>query len=119
MFVCPAALAVKRPLTNSTDAGRYDSELAELNGTIAEIYESLPDDLHDELETSVAFRNLVRNFVPHFIVPLTAFEITLVSQAAEFESEKYHSSVAFKHCSRNIWPSNTILQDGFQARRVA
>ena len=62
IFVPPAALAVKRPSTNSMDPGRYDTEVAELHGMIAEVYESLPDDFHDELETSIPFRNLVSNF---------------------------------------------------------
>jgi hypothetical protein len=62
MFVPPGALAVKRPLTNSMDPGRYNSELAELNGTIAEIYESLPAEMHKQLETSIPFRSFVSNF---------------------------------------------------------
>jgi hypothetical protein len=62
VFMPLAALAVKRPLTNSMDPARYDSDIAELQGIICELYESLPDNFHDELENSVAFRNLVSKF---------------------------------------------------------
>lgn len=62
VFMPMAALTVKRPLTNSMDQGRYGSQLAALHGITAEIYENLPDNFHDELENSVAFRNLVSNF---------------------------------------------------------
>ena len=51
----PAAFVVKRPLTNSMDPGRYCSDSAELQGIIAEVYESLPDNFHDELENSIQF----------------------------------------------------------------
>ena len=66
VFISAAALAVKRPLTNSMDAGRYDSEIAELHGITAEIYEFLPDTLHYELENSIAFRNLVSRLIEGF-----------------------------------------------------
>ena len=59
VFPTPAALLVKRPLTNSMDANRYTSELAELDGIIAEVYESLPEEFYDELESSIPFRTLV------------------------------------------------------------
>ena len=62
VFMVPAAFVAKRPLTNSMDPGRYRSDSAELQGIIAEVYESLPDNFHDELENSIQFRNLVSNF---------------------------------------------------------
>jgi hypothetical protein len=62
VFMPPGALAVKRPLTNSMDPGRYSSELAALEGMVAEVYESLPENLHHDIENSIAFRNLVINF---------------------------------------------------------
>ena len=55
VFVPLVALVVKQPPTNSMDSGRYDSAIAKLHGIIAEIYESLPDDFHDELENSLSF----------------------------------------------------------------
>jgi len=45
MFMPPGALAVKRPLTTSMHSGWYKSDLAELEGMIAEVYESLPKNL--------------------------------------------------------------------------
>ena len=57
-----ATLAVKRPLTNSMDPGRYDSDIAELQGITAELYETLPDNFHHDLENSIQFRNLVSIF---------------------------------------------------------
>ena len=74
IFVPPTALGAKRPPTNSMDPGRYESELAELHGVIAEVYECLPDKFHDDLETSLSFRNLVSHFLLHFlplIIPVT------------------------------------------------
>lgn len=62
VFMPAGALTVKRPQTNSMDSGRYDSEIAELQGMTAELYESLPDGFHDELENSIPFRNLVSKF---------------------------------------------------------
>jgi hypothetical protein len=62
VFMAAAALAVKRPPTNSMDPGRYDSDIAELHGVTAELYESLPDNFHYDLENSIVFRNLVSKF---------------------------------------------------------
>jgi hypothetical protein len=62
VFMPAAALAVKRPLTNSMDSGRYDSDIAELQGITAELYESLPDNFHDDLENSLSFRTTVSKF---------------------------------------------------------
>lgn len=59
VFMPAAAFAVKRPPTNSMDPARYDSDIAELHGMTAELYESLPDNFHEDLESSVTFRNLV------------------------------------------------------------
>lgn len=59
VFMPGAAFVVKRPPTNSMDSGRYDSDIAGLQGITAELYESLPDGFHEELETSIHFRNLV------------------------------------------------------------
>jgi hypothetical protein len=59
VFMPAAAFAVKRPPTNSMDPVRYQSDIAELQGITSELYESLPDSFHEDLETSVAFRNLV------------------------------------------------------------
>ena len=62
VFMSTGAFVAKRPLTNSMDPGWYDSDIAELQGIIAEVYESLPVDFHDELENSIPFRNLVSKF---------------------------------------------------------
>jgi hypothetical protein len=59
VFMPAATLVVKRPLTNSMDPAQYDSDIAELQGVTAELYESLPDNFHHELENSIEFRNLV------------------------------------------------------------
>jgi len=59
MFVLPGAMAVKRPLTDSTDPDQYKSDLAALEGVIAEVYENIPDNLHEDMENSTQFRNLV------------------------------------------------------------
>ena len=63
VFLPVAAFTMKRPLTNSMDPGRYESETAALHGVVAEMYETLPDNFHDELETSIAFRTLVSKFL--------------------------------------------------------
>jgi hypothetical protein len=60
MFM-PSGLPMKKPLTNSMDTGRYDSDLAGMEGIIAEIYECLPESLHDDIANSIEFRNLVSN----------------------------------------------------------
>ena len=68
LFMPSAALMMKRPLTNSMDPARYDSDTAELQGITAEVYESLPDTFYEELEGSIAFQKLVskfRNKAPH------------------------------------------------------
>ena len=44
------------------DPGWYDLAIAELHGMIAKIYESLPDDFHNELENSLSFQSLVSTF---------------------------------------------------------
>ena len=62
VFMPAAALVAKRPQTNSMDPGRYNSDLAELQGITAEVYESLPDNFHDAVENSIPFRNLVSKF---------------------------------------------------------
>jgi hypothetical protein len=59
VFMYAAAFVVKRPPTNSMNPARYQSDIAELQGITSELYESLPDSFHEDLETSVAFRNLV------------------------------------------------------------
>ena len=62
VFVSPATLVMKRPPTDSMDPGQYSSTIAELQGITAELYESLPDNFHDELESSIPFQNLVSKF---------------------------------------------------------
>jgi hypothetical protein len=79
IFLLPAALGGKRPLTNSMDAGRYGSELAELNGMTAEVFEALPDDMHHELETSLPFRSLVRKISVIFPLKFT-FAVQFITQ---------------------------------------
>ena len=108
MFVPLAALAAKRPPTDSTFHGRYDSELAELHGTIAEIYETLPDEMHDELGTSIPFKNLVSNI--SLIVVWNSPCHRSVPQAVEWKSKKHHPPVLFWYCGRNFQSSNSILQ---------
>ena len=70
MFMPPGALAVKKPLTNSMDPGRYDSELAELEGKVAEVYGCLPEAFHNDIQNSVAFRNLVSKLFNSFAIHL-------------------------------------------------
>jgi hypothetical protein len=60
MFM-PSGLPMQKPLTNSMHAGRYDSDLAASEGIIAEVYECLPESLHDDIANSIVFRNLVSN----------------------------------------------------------
>jgi len=84
------------------DPGRYDSGIAELHGMIAEIYESLPDDFHNELESSLAFRSLVSNFcanASHHGSPLESTLLSSVRQAIKFKSKEYYPPVSFQYCA--------------------
>ncbi|KAH9476949.1 hypothetical protein JR316_0010865 [Psilocybe cubensis] len=60
-FVPPAAFLVARPSTFSTDAKRYESEMSQLNGVIAELFEEIPKDLHGDLKGSPDFRKTFLN----------------------------------------------------------
>ena len=75
VFMLPAAFTVKRPWTNSMDPRRYDSDAAELQGIIAEVYECLPNEFHAELENSIPFRNVVSHFLPivNHLTPVAQF----------------------------------------------
>lgn len=77
VFMPAGAFTAKRPPTNSMDSRRYDSDIGELQGMTAEIYENLPDELHDQMEFSIPFRNLVskfRNQASHRQSPFVAFQ---------------------------------------------
>ena len=47
IFILPGALTIKRPLTTSVDADRYNTDMTALEGITAEIYENIPESLHD------------------------------------------------------------------------
>ena len=49
-FVAQSAFLVARPSVDSTHPDRYHSELSKIQGITAELYEVVPDDLHDELK---------------------------------------------------------------------
>ena len=42
IFILPGALTIKRPLTTSVDADRYNTDMTALEGITAEIYENIP-----------------------------------------------------------------------------
>ena len=112
VFVSLAALAVKQPPTNSIDPGWYNLAIAELHGMIAEIYESLPDDFHNELENSLSFQSLVSTFhanASHHWSPLESTLLSSVRQTIKLKSTKYHPPVLFQYCAWNIWSSDPIL----------
>jgi hypothetical protein len=81
VFMPAAALAVKRPLTDSMHVGRYHSDIAQLHGITAEVYENLPDKFYDELENSISFRHLVSSLQRGF-PPLITFVLLLVSSSS-------------------------------------
>lgn len=58
-FVDKTALLVPRPNMDSTNPNRYQSDLSKTQGITAELYETLPEDMHDELQSSTHFQSLV------------------------------------------------------------
>jgi hypothetical protein len=58
-FIAQSIFLVARPPVDSTSPDRYHSELSKIEGMTAELYEVVPDDLHEEIMTSPAFRTLV------------------------------------------------------------
>ena len=58
-FVDKTALLAPQPDVDSTDPGRYQSDLSKIQGVTAELYEMLPEDMHDELQSSTHFQSLV------------------------------------------------------------
>jgi len=58
MFM-PSGLPMQKLLTNSMHAGRYDSDLGTSEDIIAEVYECLPESLHNDIANSIVFQNLV------------------------------------------------------------
>lgn len=58
-FIDKSALLAPQPSTNSTDSSRYQSDLSKTQGVTAELYETLPIDMYDELERSTHFQSLV------------------------------------------------------------
>jgi hypothetical protein len=58
-FVPLSALLVARPDRNSTHSSRYDSELSNVQGITAELYEVLPKEMHSDLKSSPKFRTMV------------------------------------------------------------
>jgi hypothetical protein len=106
-FVLPAALTVKKPLTTSVDAGRYNSDTTALEGVIAEIYENIPESLHDDLANSIAFRDLVsKSLQCLLLLPLFC---SSVSQAAEFSSKEHRLPIPSEYRSGTIWTSSSVL----------
>jgi hypothetical protein len=59
-FVDKTALLAPRLNVDSTDSGRYVSDLSKIQGVTAELYEVLPEDMHDKLQSSTNFQSLVR-----------------------------------------------------------
>ena len=58
-FIDKTALLAPRPNIDSTYSGRYQSDLSKIEGVTAELYEVLPEDLHEELQSSTNFQTLV------------------------------------------------------------
>jgi hypothetical protein len=58
-FVDKMAFLSPRPNVDSTYPGRYQSDLSKIQGVTAELYEVLPEDMHDELQSSTNFQSLV------------------------------------------------------------
>jgi hypothetical protein len=58
-FVDKTALLAPRPNVDSTNHGRYQSDLSKIQGVTAELYEMLLEDMHDELQLSTHFQSLV------------------------------------------------------------
>jgi hypothetical protein len=58
-FVDKTALLAPRPKVDSTNSSRYQSDLSKIQGVTAELYEVLPKDMHDELQSSTQFQSLV------------------------------------------------------------
>jgi hypothetical protein len=58
-FIDKTALLASRPNVDSTNSGRYQSDLSKIQGVTAELYEILPEDMHDELQSSTQFQSLV------------------------------------------------------------
>ena len=114
VFMPSAALPAKRPPTNSMNPGRYNSDMAELQGLIAEVYECLPDSFYDDLESSIAFRNLVSKFCNHDKASTVDHLLSCCSsvhQASKLKPKEYHPPVSFQYCIRNLWPFDPILPD--------
>ena len=65
-FVDKTALLAPWPKVDSTDRGRYQSDLSKIEGVTAELYEMLPEDMHDELQSSTHFQTLVRQINSYF-----------------------------------------------------
>ena len=58
-FVDKTALLAPRPKVDSTDRHRYQSDLSKIQGVTAELYEILPEEMHDNLQLSTNFQTLV------------------------------------------------------------
>jgi len=58
-FIDKTALLAPRPKVDSTNPGRYQSDLSKIQGVTAELYEMLPEDMHDELQSSTHFQSQV------------------------------------------------------------
>jgi len=58
-FIDKTALLAARPEMDSTDPRRYQSDLSKIQGVTSELYETLPEDMHEELQTSTHFQSLV------------------------------------------------------------
>lgn len=60
-FVAQSVFLIARPSVDSTHPDRYQSDLSKVQGVTAELYEVVPDDLHEEIKSSPSFRTLVRD----------------------------------------------------------
>jgi hypothetical protein len=58
-FVDKMALLAPRPIVDSTDPDRYQSDLSKIQGVTAELYETLPEDMHGELQRDTHFQSMV------------------------------------------------------------
>jgi hypothetical protein len=59
-FVHQSMFLVPRPSMDSSHSDRYHSELSKAQGVTAELYDLVPEDLHESINSSPSFRTLVR-----------------------------------------------------------
>ncbi len=104
-----------RPLTNADAEPKikfgktteiYNSEVAELHGMIAEIYESLPNKFHNDLETSTVFRNLVSYFL-YYTADLIPLPSSFSNSSIQVEGVLFTNFVPVLHQKISAIQPNT------------